>query len=60
VGDRAIDEVVQHIKREALYRRHRAVKRELADAERRRDQAQIAALEMQLKELSLQITGVGV
>jgi DNA primase len=58
VGDRAIDEVVHHIKRESVYRRHRALKRDMAEAEQRRDQAQVALLETQLKELSERIPGL--
>jgi hypothetical protein len=58
IGEGAIDNVVQHINRESLYRRHRAMKRDLAEAERRGDPAQVEALEAQLKELSERIPGL--
>ena len=38
--------------------RHRAMKRDLAEAERRGDPAQVEALEAQLKELSERIPGL--
>jgi DNA primase len=58
IGEGAIDNVVKHINRESLYRRHRAMKRDLAEAERRGDPAQVEALEAQLKELSERIPGL--
>jgi DNA primase len=58
VDDPAVDDVVRRLRRDSLYRRHRAIKRDLAEAERRQDRALVAVLEVQLKELSERIPGL--
>jgi DNA primase len=55
IQDQVIDDVLGRIRRESLYRRHRAMRRSLDEAERRQDRAQVAVLEAQLRELSERI-----
>lgn len=54
VGDQ-VDDLVLRLRRDALYRRHREIKRHLTEAEQRGDRARVSVLEMQLKELSERI-----
>jgi hypothetical protein len=56
--DEAVNDTVRRIRRDALYRQHRAAKRALEEAERRKDGPQIAVLQAQLKELSERISGL--
>jgi hypothetical protein len=58
VSDATIDDVIKRIKRSALDRQHRALKRALEEAERRQNRTEIAGLEVQLKELSERISGL--
>jgi hypothetical protein len=58
VGDQAVDDLVRHLRRDALYRRHREIKRHLVEAEQQGDRARVSVLEMQLKELSERIPGL--
>jgi hypothetical protein len=55
IDDQVVDDVVRRIRQESLSRRRRVIIRGLAEAERRQDRAQVAALEMQLRELSERI-----
>jgi DNA primase len=58
VGDEAVDDLVRHLRRDALYRRHREIKRHLTEAEQRGDRTSVSVLEVQLKELSERIPGL--
>jgi hypothetical protein len=52
VSDEAVDDLVHHLRREAVLRRHREFQRQLTEAERRGDRALALALEAQVRDLS--------
>jgi DNA primase len=52
VNDEAVEDLVRHLRREAVLRRHREFQRQLTEAERRGDRALALALEAQVRELS--------
>jgi hypothetical protein len=51
VDDSVVDDVVQNLRRRSIKRRHRALRSELAEAERRGDGELVATLEAELRKL---------